>query len=207
MLRHWLAIVVAIALLPSISFAQGTEEVDPDKAAGSPEIDETVDTTDSNPAPAEFTTLNADQLAYLLQRERLFSQALIASNNKVAELEKKLEDMEVLQAKVDALEAQLVDVENNSDRALGRMAEDPVFRTEMGRAMQGRLDLQNFLGMPKIIYINGTAWTVRTGESYIYVPVGKVTIQESRHADPTFIDMEEWNTDAGQMVMTYKLVP
>ena len=47
--------------------------------------------------------------------------------------------------------------------------------------------LHNFTGEPRLLYINGNAWQVRTNESYIWVPLGVVSIQRSVSDAPTLV--------------------
>ncbi len=219
MSRHWLALILTVVVLPAACFAQTDAEVTGDDGLFADENKNVVTPEDevANPAgnPAdvdqtvEFTKIRADQLAWLLERVTLLSERQIALEEENRQLKLQLEDVEILTAKLATLEAQLADVGNmarrEADEALGRMADDPVLRTEFGRQLQGKLNLNNQSGIEKVIYINGTAWTVRTGESYIYVPVGKVSIQETKDAQPKFIDLDQWTTDAGQMVASYLL--
>ena len=212
MLRQWLAAACIALLLPALAIAQEPTDdgsnagADPNEGAAVAE-ETAADATDVVLQPAEFNTLHAQQIQWLLQRVTLLSEIQEAKDNRIAQLEAQLEQMKELKSKVEDLEAQLILMEQDSDLALGRMAEDPVLRSDLGRVMQGRLNLENFVGAPKVLYVNGTAWTVRTGESYIYVPVGKISIQESREATPTFIDMDQWTTVDGQLEATYKLMP
>ncbi len=217
MTRRWLApllstLLLSTPMLSGVCRAQTPAEVatEDDGLFGS----ETKTADDvSNPVAVdttvEFTQVRADQLAWLLERVTLLSDRQIALEEENRQLKLQLEDVEILAAKLQTLEAQLADVgdmaRREADEALGRMADDPVLRTEFGRQLQGRLNLDNQSGVEKVIYINGTAWTVRKGESYIYVPVGKVSIQHSIDDQPKFIDLDQWTTDAGQMVASYRL--
>jgi hypothetical protein len=205
--------LAAVALEPTEAdtadeslFNEAADPADSPAATGQP-ADKTG--AEAAPAPAVFNTVHAEQLQWALQRLTDLSDHQIALEEENARLKQQLQAMEVLAAKVETLEAQLAGVDDlarrEADSALGRMADDPVLRTEFGRQLQGRLNLNNTLGVEKVVFINGTAWTVRTGESYIYVPVGKVSIQESLDGEPIFIDLDQWAADAGQMVVSYTL--
>lgn len=217
----FLVLIATCVLVPS-AWAQEEKSVMTDPAteveAGPSDTADTAtaETSDADAAEAsaaaEPQAATTDTPAWMLERfERmeLVVQRLLAAERRIDELTAQLEEMEVLRAKVATLEAQLADVgkiaQTEADNSLGRMAEDPVLRTELGRAMQGKLNLTNSLGVQKVIYINGTAWTVRTGESYVYVPVGKISIQESLDAVPTFIDLDKWTSDAGQLAASYEV--
>lgn len=88
---------------------------------------------------------------------------------------------------------------------LGNMEKSENFREDFRSATQGRLVINNFTGMPQLLYINGNVWQVRTNESYIWVPLGVVSIQRSVSDEPTFVT--DWNFKKNEDPRTRGKVP
>lgn len=71
---------------------------------------------------------------------------------------------------------------------LGNMQKSEAFQGQMRDATQGRLLIRNYTGLPQLVYINGTPWQVRRNDSYIWVPLGVVTIQQSNSSRPQLVN-------------------
>ena len=119
-------------------------------------------------------------------------------------------EVDALRATVAALNQALVNLQDPrelSRNALGAMSEDADLRAGLGQMLQGKIRLVNDTGSPEVVYINGTAWTVVTGESYIFSPVGTVSLQRAGYEEPTFMGIQEWyeNKQTGQFELEYHL--
>ncbi len=84
---------------------------------------------------------------------------------------------------------------------LGKMNSSATFREEMRRATQGKIMFKNFTGLPQLVYINGTAWNVQPGESYIDAAVGNVSAQMA-YFDLAPKSYNHWQFENGE----YRLV-
>ncbi len=84
---------------------------------------------------------------------------------------------------------------------LGKMNSSSTFREQMRRATQGRILFRNYTGVPQLVYVNGTAWNVTAGESYIDAAVGNVTAQMAYFelAPKTY---DHWKFENGQYVLS-----
>lgn len=83
---------------------------------------------------------------------------------------------------------------------LGKMNSSANFREEMRRATQGRILFRNYTGVPQLVYVNGTAWNVTTGESYIDAAVGKVSTQMA-YFDLAPVVYDHWKFEDGSYVL------
>lgn len=90
---------------------------------------------------------------------------------------------------------------------LGAMSTEPQLRSDLGKLLQGKVRLVNNTGSNAVVYINGTAWTVLTGESYVLAPVGTVSFLRQGESSAQFMGMEEWteNPQTGQFELLFDL--
>lgn len=141
---------------------------------------------DSNTAAQARADQSNDEIFYLRER--------------IAKLETEMEELKgTLRTMNDAL-ANLAEQDSSglSAEALGAMEE---LRSDLPRITQGKIRLQNNTGQDQVMYINGTAWTVVPGRSFVYAPVGTVALQIDDTSRPVFKGIQEWsqNSDTGQM--------
>ncbi len=141
----------------------------------------------------------------------------LAAAPTVAEVHQLRERVVALQSELDELrnelrllreaQVEIVAEEDFSDRALGAMAEDADLRSRMGEMLQGKVLLVNNTGAEQVLYINGTAWTVVEGNSFVYAPVGTVAFQHNGDDEPTFKGIQEWteNDLTGQFEVEFQL--
>ena len=134
--------------------------------------------------------------------------------SRVVALQTEVED---LKATIKALQDTLFSLQRNiassedqtafSERALGAMAEDANLRSSLGEMLQGKVRLVNNTGAEAVVYINGTPWTVVTGDSYIYAPVGTVSFLSKGDTAATFKGVQEWkeNPETGQFELTFEI--
>lgn len=103
--------------------------------------------------------------------------------------------------------AQLQDSGELSRRALGAMVEDSDLRGTMGELLQGKVCLNNTTGGDVVMYINGTAWTVTPGKSFVLAPVGTVSFLYDPVGKPEFKGIQEWveNENSGQFELEYEV--
>lgn len=87
---------------------------------------------------------------------------------------------------------------------VGKMTESPAFKAAVERATQGRLYVHNHSDVERTLYLNGSLWRARPGRTYIYAPVGTVTVHNS-YGRPMPIDSAGWryNAAAGYWEMDY----
>ncbi len=64
-------------------------------------------------------------------------------------------------------------------RILANMATNPRFRDEMERVSQAKLRFRNQAAFEPILYVNGVAWRVRTGHSFLPVPRDAVAVGDA----------------------------
>lgn len=220
-LRSMVSVSVLIVslemVIPGCSWGQGPNE----EATADDGIFANIDDEQPNPAeakpgdePAAASDKNGEQTVEFPPHPNPEAAAALAVNAKVHELRERVVELETL---IDELKAEvkllrqaqtrLVDTEDFSTRALGAMSEDGDLRGHMGRMLQGKVRLTNNTGQSQVIYINGTAWTVVTGESYVLAPVGTVSFQHSSDDDPILKDVQEWrvNDDTSQLELYYTL--
>jgi hypothetical protein len=140
--------------------------------------------------------------------------AATAADAKVHELTERVAALETvieeLRTQIDLLrdsQRELTDQGDFSTRALGAMAEDADLRSTMGQMLQGKVRLVNDTGEPQVLYINGTAWTVVPGDSYVLAPVGTVAFQYTADDTPIFKGIQEWteNRSNGQFEVEFRL--
>ena len=86
--------------------------------------------------------------------------------------------------------------QNPGRRALGAMSESPQLRGEIAEQLQGKVRLVNNTGQPQVVYINGTPWTVIQGRSFVFAPIGTVSIQRLGEAEPIFKGVHEWEANS-----------
>ena len=140
--------------------------------------------------------------------------AATAADAKVHELTERVAalqtEVEELKATLYSLQQMIVSAQGAgefSKRALGAMAEDADLRSQMGEMLQGKVRLVNNTGESVVLYINGTPWTVVTGESYVLAPVATVAFMNDPNGKPTFKGIQEWveNQDTGQFELEFVL--
>ena len=87
---------------------------------------------------------------------------------------------------------------------VGKMTENPAFKTAVERATQGRLFVNNHSNVERTLFLNGSLWRARPGRTYIYAPVGTVTVHNG-FGRPMPVDSAGWryNADAGFWEMDY----
>lgn len=129
----------------------------------------------------------------------------------VVELSKLVAD---LREQVRGLQSQLATLSLSSDsgaleNAFGRIPKDRNLLETYGRAAQGKLRIHNYRGVPTEIYVNGTRWSARVNESYIFVPVGKVAILEARDLgvrEPVVMPISNWRPqEDGTLELVYRI--
>ena len=124
---------------------------------------------------------------------------------RVAALETEIQSLQATIAALNDRLVDLVDPDEITRQALGAMQEDAQLRSGLGLLLQGKVRLINNTGQPQIMHINGTAWTVVTGESFVFAPVGTVSFHCAGE-QPDFKGIQEWQeNDDGQMEVVYEL--
>lgn len=125
---------------------------------------------------------------------------------RIVALETELEELRTNLASMQQALARVQDPQELSRRALGAMVEDTDLRGTMGELLQGKVRLVNNTGAPVVMFINGTAWTVVEGESFVLAPVGTVSFHEPA-GKPVFKGIQEWveNRENGQFELEYKV--
>jgi len=78
-----------------------------------------------------------------------------------------------------------------SPNILSKMSESGEFRSEVAKAIQGKLRFRNYTGTEQVLYINGSPWRVLAGESYLWVPYGVVTTAQSPADRP--MEANDWS--------------
>jgi hypothetical protein len=126
---------------------------------------------------------------------------------RIVALETELEELRTNLASMQQALARVQDPEELSRRALGAMVEDTDLRGTMGELLQGKVRLVNNSGAPVVMFINGTAWTVVEGESFVLAPVGTVSFLYDPAGKPVFKGIQEWveNRENGQFELEYKV--
>ena len=126
---------------------------------------------------------------------------------RVAALETEVDSLLATIRSLNGLISDMQDPEEISRQTLGAMVQDPDIRTGLGEMLQGKVRLINETGESRTLYVNGTPWTVVTGESFVYSPVGMVSFLTSGDDEPTFKGIQEWveNETTGQFEVTYQL--
>lgn len=76
-------------------------------------------------------------------------------------------------------------------------------RTDVIRVLQGRLLIDN-PGDERLLYVNGTPWKAIKGRSYIWVPVGAVTISTEGGIEPSVYSEWERNPDSRYYELKFK---
>ncbi|WP_442485817.1 hypothetical protein [Aeoliella sp. SH292] len=126
---------------------------------------------------------------------------------RIVALETELEELRTNLASMQQALARVQDPAELSRRALGAMVEDTDLRGTMGELLQGKVRLVNNSGAPVVMFINGTAWTVVEGESFVLAPVGTVSFLYDPAGKPVFKGIQEWveNRENGQFELEYKV--
>lgn len=168
----------------------GTPESTEETAQES-EVD--VEAAVEGPAMTAATDHNAQRVHELTER-------IVALETELAELRTNLQSMQSALARVQ-------DPGELSRRALGAMVEDTDLRGTMGELLQGKVRLVNTTGAPVVMFINGTAWTVVEGESFVLAPVGTVSFLYQPAGKPIFMGIHEWveNRENGQFELEYRV--
>lgn len=175
MIRRTLLIAAILCSLTSFSLAQGGNNP-PD-----PQNNQT-----NQPTPQEMQA-KIDALEGRIKELETKIADLPAITAKLNDIANTLNGIDVtaiqsLGAQVQELNVALSNIATQSGDGykldiLGKMSSDANFREEMRRATQGKIMFNNTTGFPQVVYINGTAWNVGVGESYIMAPVGNVSAQ------------------------------
>lgn len=211
---------VALFVTVGCSWGQGSGERGVQQPpATSPEpasLDELFGSDDPEPQaePTEITDANGvdDREGPAMPEQPLAEAAADPRDAEIQQLRSRLAAMETeiesLKATVQALDRQLVntlDPEQLSRRALGAMAQDPQMLSGLGQMLQGKVRLVNDTGEPQVVYINGTPWSVVTGRSFVYAPVGTVSFLREGEPEPLFKGIQEWteNEATGQFEVEY----
>ncbi len=135
--------------------------------------------------------------------EKIFelTERVAALQTEIEELKLRLRQLENLEQRVADLKLSVDDLTTAGEgpdagrRALGAMSESPQLRGEIAEKLQGKVRLVNNTGREQVVYINGTPWTVVTGKSFVYAPVGKVSFQFLGEAKPFFKGVHEWEAN------------
>ncbi len=204
------ALVASIVAAPGCSWGQQPASVHP---ANEPVADRWVE-KGTSAEPSSVTAASED--APLVEAGQAPHAAEVAApapasvhdlTSRMAALQTEVEG---LKATVAALQQALANSQDQSElsrSALGAMAEDSQLRSGLAQMLQGKLRLINQTGENKVLYINGTPWTVLMGETYIFVPVGMVSFVSESSDSPTFKGIQEWNEnhETDQLELEYRL--
>ncbi|MDA7977271.1 MAG: DUF2730 domain-containing protein [Pirellulales bacterium] len=176
---------------------------------------------DGNPPNAQDSQGDQPTVAEELQRQ------IAALQKRVTDLETKIAALPDLSQKLDTIASQLKAIDADAIQALGdevrelsvamsqiatqsgdgynvdilgKMSTSANFREELRRATQGRIVFNNFTTLPQLVYINGTAWNVQPGQTYIDAAVGTVSAQMAYFelAPKTY---DHWKFEGGQYQM------
>lgn len=183
---------------PSRGLFAGVDEQEPTEAAEESPV--------ASSAP-DAETAEEHAAAYRDQELAARDAKIHELTQRIAALETEIAGMQNTIASFSSALADMQDPDEFSRQALGAMAEDGDLRAGFGEMLQGKVRLVNNTGENRIVYINGTAWTVVTGESYIYAPVGTVSFLLEGETDPTFKGVQEWTESdaAGRFELEYQL--
>ncbi len=198
--------------------ASETDELAAEVPAADDEEDIFAGIDEVEPAPAESVRdAMAEEAAADPQEPFEFPQnpnPAAASHAEVHQLRERVAavrtEVEELKTMLNSLQKALARAQDPSDfstRALGAMSEDADLRSTMGQMLQGKVRLANNTGQDQVLYINGTPWTVVTGESFVFAPVGRVSFSDDTASTPIFKDSQEWrvNESTGQMELEFVL--
>jgi len=178
-------------------------EVDEQQPTEAAEVAEAGEDSTETPATgaAEHTTAYREQLL-AAQDEKIYQLT-----QRIAALETDIQGMLNTIASLNGALADLQDPNEFSRQALGAMAEDGDLRAGFGEMLQGKVRLVNNTGEDRVLFINGTAWTVVTGESYIFAPVATVTFLLEGETKPEFKGVQEWTEGdtAGRFELKYQI--
>lgn len=117
-------------------------------------------------------------------------QSLATDNARLMEL------VSALQTRIAELEKALAATgQQGVPNILGNMPNQS-FHNQVQHAVQGKLNLHNYTGREVILYINGTPWTVRTNESFVWVPMGITAVKREFDAAPKFVEGRDWQWNA-----------
>lgn len=185
------------------------EETGPEFAGAEPPAADDAMTTEENLA-LDTEAANTESVDHTVARAAAPTAAELKVEeltNRVAAMQTEIEELKTNLYNLQQALAQAQDPSEFSQRALGAMALDPDLRGTMGQMLQGKVRLVNNTGAPAVVYINGTPWTVVTGDSYVLAPVGKVSFLKQGETEATFKDIQEWteNEQNGQFELEYRL--
>lgn len=168
---------------------------------------EPTEAMEESPEVATAASENEHTAAYHDQELAARDAKIHELTQRIAALETEIAGMQSTIASFSSALASLQDPDEFSRQALGAMAEDGDLRAGFGEMLQGKVRLVNNTGESRVVYINGTAWTVVTGESYIYAPVGTVSFLLEGEMEPTFKGVQEWTASdtAGRFELEYQL--
>lgn len=144
------------------------------------------------------------------QKIHELTERLVSLQTEVEELKQEVRrtrELERLVAELQQTVMNLGDTAAISRDALGAMSESPQLRGEMAEKLQGKIRLVNNTGAPQVLYINGTAWTVVEGRSFVFAPVGTVSFQRPGQSEPVFRGVHAWsaNPQDDRFELTFEL--
>ncbi len=174
-------------------------------------------TREPGTTPAKETSSPPAWAKALLERiDRLEQRLAAAEKNKAPQgREEALPDWaQQLILRVDRLEDQVEQLAAQTDEALralrdlarrdgdryypqllGKM-QDPKFRQEVQRVVQGTLVINNLTGFTQPFYINGALWNVPPGRSELKVPIG--TVYARLPWEPSSKSWNNWRVNNGR---------
>jgi hypothetical protein len=158
-------------------------------------------------APAEAQVPKPDLPEELTVED--LRQTLELQANRIVFLEQQLAAQKTYMTNLEEDMEQLFAENGTFDNVLGNIPNNPRRLDTFGRVAQGKLNIENQTGAASEIYVNGTRWSAIRGESYIYIPVGKVAIEEGRFmgtSNPKIYPISEWKPGPnGMMEMNYTI--
>ena len=177
-------------------------------------------TGNSQPAPQSSAQTKAPQWAQeLMQRIEKLEQALGQRQKtqdrlpqwaqelilRVDRLEEQIEQLTLQTGQALAAVRDLARREGQTyyPNLLGKM-QNPKFRQEVQRVVQGTLIIDNQTGLPQRFYINGSAWIVPPGRSQLQVPVGTVYAHLPWES-PQNKKWNDWKVENGQQVLYLRI--
>lgn len=159
-------------------------------------------------APMSLGSLTAkvkrleDQVAEFRSYMQTALSTKIEMENEISALKIRVED---LTSSLKEIVTKDPSSQQSISNVLGNMQTSDAFQKDFRSATQGRLVIQNFTGAPRLLYINGSLWEVRTNESFVWVPLGVVSIQRTPDAAPAFVT--DWKFKKNEDANTRGQVP
>ncbi|MCO6048103.1 hypothetical protein NG895_29770 [Aeoliella sp. ICT_H6.2] len=155
----------------------------------------------------EGPAMTAERPAAADERATAEARKVFELTQRIAALETELDELKQTLYSTQRTLARLQDSGELSRRALGAMVEDADLRGTMGELLQGKIRLNNTTDQDVIMYINGTAWTVVPGKSFVHAPVGTVSFLYDPAGKPEFKGIQEWmeNEITGQFELEYEV--